>query len=123
MSIVQMEKDANREVAAPDADAAWFQKYGGQAADAIRSFCMTHDLAAHLKDAVRLAETCFAPSAIRLEEDVDPETDDRKIVIAVTTHNKSRQEVLAAYRAYVRESVKLFRWPKSGLVLLSYDIS
>ncbi len=123
MSIVHLEKNDIREPAALGPDADWFQQYGGPAADAIQSFCKTHDIVDELKSAVRLAEKCFAPSTIRLEEDVNPEADDKKIVIAVTTHNKSRQDVLAAYGEYRQQLIGLLPRAKNTFIRLSFDIS
>ena len=85
-----------------DPTAHWFQKYAGPAAKSILEFCRTHGIVDALKSTVSMAEKCFQPSIIGLEEDIDPETDDRKIVIALSVHNKSRQDVLAAYRDFRR---------------------
>ena len=76
-----------------------------------------------LKNAVSLAEKCFQPSAICLEEDIDPEIDDTRIRITWTVHNKSRQEVLAAYRDYQRQLINNFPGDKSMFIRLTYDIS
>jgi hypothetical protein len=100
----------------------WFQRYAGPAAKEILAFCERHDLVKELKDAVNLAEKCFQPSIIRLEEDIDPETDDKQIVISLSVCNKSRQAVLGDYRDFTRQSVKILPWPKSSFIRLSYDI-
>jgi len=112
-----------RNVSPPDSTDHWFQKYAGSAAEEILGFCKTHDIASELKDAVGLAEKCFQPTVIRLEADIDPETGDRKIVIALSICNKPRQAVLAAYRDFTHQSVKILPWPKSRFFRLSYDIS
>lgn len=100
----------------------WFRKYAGAAAEGILAFCERNAIVNELKNGVSLAEKCFGPSVIHLEEEVDPETDDRKIVISLTIRNKSREEILASYRAYTNQSVKVMPWPKSSFIRLSYDI-
>ena len=94
----------------------WFRKYAGPGADGVVSFCKTHSIVKELRNAVSLAEKCFQPSAIRLEEDIDPETGDRKIVIALTVRNKPREAVLAAYRDFTQQSIKILPWPNRSAV-------
>jgi hypothetical protein len=124
MSTVHLqEKTATCDSVAPDTGADWFQGYAGPAASAIHAFCKTHDIVNEVKEAVALAERCFQPSSLRLAEDIDPETDDRKVVIAVTVHNKTPQEVLAAYRAFRKQMIAYLPRSKNEFIRLSYDIS
>lgn len=87
------------------------------------SFCKTHGIVKELKIAVGLAEKCFLPSMLRVEEDIDPETDDRHVLIALAIHNKPRQEVLAAYHEFSRQLVKILPRSKATFIRLTYDIS
>jgi ribosomal protein L28 len=106
-----------------DATGQWFRKYAGQAADGILNFCKTHGILKEVKRAVNLAEKCFQPFVVRLEEYIDPETDDKQVMIALSVRGKSREEVLAAYHSYTQQSINILPWPKSNLIGLSYDIS
>jgi hypothetical protein len=103
----------------------WFKKYAGAAAGKILDFCKAHEIVKEVKEAVLLAEKCFQvqPSDVCLEEDIDPETDDKQIVIAMSIRGKSREEVLAAYHSYIQQSISILPWPKSSFIGLSYDIS
>jgi hypothetical protein len=102
----------------------WFRKYAGSGADSILSFCKAHNIVNEVKNAVNLAEKCFRTQStnVHLEEDVDPETSDRKIVIRLSVYNKPREEVLASYRAYVKKFVTILPWPQRSHIRLSYNI-
>src|ERR1022692_189867 len=90
-----------------DATGQWFRKYAGQAADGILNFCKTHGILKEVKRAVNLAEKCFQPFVVRLEEYIDPETDDKQVMIALSVRGKSREEVLAAYHSYAQQSINI----------------
>jgi hypothetical protein len=100
----------------------WLKKYAGPAAQDIWQFCRQHRIFNELKSATRLAEKCFWTSDLKLEKEIDPETGQAQIVIALSIRNKSREEVLAAYRSFNEQSVKIVPWPQSSLILLSYDL-
>ncbi len=100
----------------------WLLKYVGTPAKEILEFCQKHDILNELKGATDLAEKCFWSSDLKLEKEADPETGDTQIVITLSIKNKSREEVLAAYRAFRERSIEIVPWPKSGLIRLSYDI-
>lgn len=101
----------------------WFRKYAGPAVEDILNFCKQHEIVEELKGAVTLAEQCFQPSAVCLEEDIDPETDDTKIVIIVKVRDRTPQAIMAAYDNYVDQVVRNLPRSKSGLIRLSYEIS
>jgi hypothetical protein len=109
----------------PDQSAPWFQKYAGSSADKVQDFCKANDIVKDLNSAVDLAEKCFQtlPPDVSIAEDVDPETDDTKIVINLSVRNKSRQEVLASYRDFRRQLMSTMPVEKRALIRLSYDIS
>jgi hypothetical protein len=100
----------------------WLRKYAGAAAQEIWEFCRQHRIFNELKSATRLAEKCFWSSDLKLEKEIDPETGDTQIVIALSIRNKSREELLVAYRAFTERSVKIVPWPQSNLIRLSYDL-
>jgi hypothetical protein len=122
-AIVQFDKEDIQEFADPTD--YWFRKYAVSEADGILSFCKTHEIVNEVKIAVNLAEKCFRtqPANVHLEVDVDPETDDTKIVIVVRVHNRTVQDILAAYDDYVNQAVKSLPRSKSGFIRLSYDVS
>jgi hypothetical protein len=103
----------------------WLRKYAGSQADDILSFCKTHDIVNEVNNAVKLAEKCFRtePENVHLEVDVDPETDDTKIVIIVKVHNRTTQDILTSYDDYVDQAIKILPRSKSGFIRLSYDVS
>jgi hypothetical protein len=106
----------------------WLQTYAGAEAEKILEFCLQHDMLNELKTAVGLAIMRFLPpdvraSDVKLKKVIDPETGHTQIVISLLIRNKSRDEVLAAYRAYIEQSAKCVPWPKSSFIGLSYDIS
>jgi hypothetical protein len=101
----------------------WFQRHAGSAPEEIQDFCNKHGIVNEIKGAVRLAQQCFWSSDLALEKDIDPETGGTQIVVAVSIRNRSREEILAAYRAFTEESVKILSGPQSSLIRLSYDLS
>jgi hypothetical protein len=107
----------------PDPIGTWFRQYAGSAAKRVEAFCEAQGIVTELRNSVALAEKCFQPFAVHLEEDIDPETDDRKILIALSIRGKTRQEVLAAYRDFRRQMIQVVPRSKSTFIRLSYDIS
>jgi len=107
----------------PDPIDRWFRKYAGSAASGLLSFCKMHNIVKDVKIAVNLAEKCFQPSSVRLEEDIDPETDEKKMRIRLSVQNQFRQEVLVAYRDFTRQLSTIMPRDKSAFIRLSYDIS
>jgi hypothetical protein len=100
----------------------WLKKYAGASAQEISEFCRENRIFNELKSATRLAQKCFWSSDLKLEKEIDPETGQAQIVIALSIRNKSREEVLTAYRSFNEQSVKIVPWPQSSLILLSYDL-
>ncbi len=101
----------------------WLQKHAGAAAEEVLNFCNTHNIVNVLRSAVSLAKECFWSSDLRLEKEADPETGETQIVIALSIRNRSREEVLAAYRNFREKSIQIVPWPQSSWIRLSYDLS
>lgn len=100
----------------------WLQRYAGTAAEDIWAFCQQKAMLKELRTATRLAEKCFWSSDLKLEKESDPETGDTQIVIWLMVRNRSREEVLAAYRTFGEQLMRSVPWPKRQLILLSYDL-
>ena len=60
---------------------------------------------------------------VRLEEDADPETNDKRILVCVTLTNCGTEQILNASDAYTDEIVKTLSPEKRAHIRLSYDIS
>ncbi len=93
------------------------------ASDDVLEFCRQNNIADELNTALGLTEKCFWHSDIKLEKVNDPEIDDIQIVISVSIRNRSREEILAAYRAYRKEFTKNVPWPQRSFIRLSYDLA
>ncbi len=93
------------------------------ASDDVLEFCRQKNIVDELNTAVGLAAECFWNSDTALEKANDPETDDPQVVISVSIQNRSREEVLAAYRAYRKKLTNNVPWPQRGFIRLSYDLS
>jgi hypothetical protein len=100
----------------------WLRKYAGGAAKEILEFCQQQGILNGLKSATSLAEKCFWSSDIKLEKEIDPETGDTQIVMALSIRNKSREEVLAAYSDYRKQLIKIVPSQQRSLIRLSYDL-
>jgi hypothetical protein len=72
---------------------AHLRTYAGANAESVLAFCKKHDIGKEVHDAVKLAKQVFESQDIGLECDVDPETGDESIVIAITIRNKTGKKV------------------------------
>src|SRR5687768_10434492 len=73
----------------------------------VAAFCAREGLLEHLRRALALADSCLGPSALAVELEADPETDEEAVVITAVV-SMPADEVLRRKREYTR------RWIESA---------
>lgn len=72
----------------------------------VRDVCLARGLTAYLATAVRLATATFVGvQDLHFEVDVDPDTDERRVVLNVTA-DASADELMDRYRAFIAQWVR-----------------
>jgi hypothetical protein len=88
---------------------------------AVAAFCAREGLLEHLRRAMALADSCFGPSALAVEVETDPETDEEALVITAVLPMPA-DEVLGRKREYTRRWVESAPPAAREKIRLLYDI-
>jgi hypothetical protein len=88
---------------------------------AVAAFCVREGLLEHLRRALALADCCLGPSALVVEVEADPETDEEAIVITAVV-SMPADEVLRRVREYTQRWVEAAPPAARERIRLLFDI-
>ena len=87
----------------------------------VEAFCIREGLLEHLRRALALADSCMRPSALSVELEADPETDEEAIVITAVV-SLPADEVVRRTQAYTRRWIESAPPDARDRIRLLFDI-